>query len=81
MRIEPDFNILDNTNFDDIILICSDGLTDMVEDNQIKKILSEKTSIKTKNQKLKNTALNNGGKDNVTVMTIQYKENYANSMD
>ncbi len=75
MRLEPDFNVLDDINSEDIILICSDGLTEMVDDNLIENILSEKTSAKNKTEKLINTALDNGGKDNVTVMTIQYKEN------
>lgn len=74
MRLEPDFKVLDDIKSEDIILICSDGLTDMVDDNMIKNILSEKISVKNKAEKLINTALNNGGKDNVTVMTIQYKE-------
>ncbi len=71
MSIEPDFNILDRINPEDIILICSDGLTDMVDDNQIEAILSEKVSVKNKTEKLIKTALDNGGKDNVTVMTIK----------
>lgn len=74
MSLEPDFNVLDDINSEDIILVCSDGLTDMVDDKPIENILSENTSVKNKTEKLINMALNNGGKDNVTVMTIQYKE-------
>lgn len=71
MSLDPDFNALDRFDSDDIILICSDGLTDMVNEIQIERILSEKTSVKNKTEKLVNTALNNGGKDNITVMTIK----------
>ena len=71
MSLDPDFNVLDRIGSEDIILICSDGLSDMVDDNQIEAILSEKVSVKNKTEKLIKTALNNGGKDNVTVMTIK----------
>ena len=71
MILDPDFNVLDRIDSEDIILICSDGLTDMVDDNQIEAILSEKVSVKSKTEKLIKTALDNGGKDNVTVMTIK----------
>ena len=71
MLLDPNFNVLDRLDSEDIVLICSDGLTDMVEDNQIESILSEKASVKSKTEKLIKTALDNGGKDNVTVMTIK----------
>lgn len=71
MIIDPDFYILDRTKADDIILICSDGLTDMVDDSQIEAVLSEKISLERKTEKLIETALKNGGKDNVTVMTVK----------
>lgn len=71
MSLDPDFNVLDGIDSEDIILICSDGLSDMVDDNQIEAILSEKVSVKNKTEKLIKTALDNGGKDNVTVMTIK----------
>lgn len=71
MSLDPDFNVLDRIDSEDIILICSDGLSDMVDDDQIEAVLSEKVSVKSKTEKLIKTALDNGGKDNVTVMTIK----------
>lgn len=53
---------------DDIFLICSDGLTNMVKENEIYKILlenSEKPEIALINQ-----ANKNGGADNITVIII-----------
>ncbi len=67
MLIEPDFYDLSNIKSKDLILICSDGLYDMVEEKEIKKLL-RKSANPTSD--LINTALKNGGLDNITVMTI-----------
>lgn len=55
----------------DCYLCCSDGLTDMVHENEMEKILKEKMSLKAKVEKLINTALYNGGVDNITVAVCQ----------
>ncbi|MDO5346850.1 MAG: protein phosphatase 2C domain-containing protein [Lachnospiraceae bacterium] len=56
---------------DDVYLLCSDGLTDMVDDSQIEAILKEKKKPKEAVQELLKTALNNGGRDNVTVLLLR----------
>ncbi len=50
------------------LLICSDGLTDMVSANEIARITSENAKTSDVAEKLLNAALNNGGKDNITVI-------------
>lgn len=55
----------------DMILLCSDGLTNMVEDEEIKEIVMEQKNIVEKAEKLINTANENGGKDNITVVLIE----------
>ena len=50
------------------LLICSDGLTDMVSDAEIKKIAMENPKIADVAEKLLQTALNNGGEDNITII-------------
>ena len=55
----------------DVYLLCSDGLTDMVEDEQIEAILRAKDKPLEAVQELLKTALNNGGRDNVTVMVLR----------
>ena len=55
----------------DMILLCSDGLTNMVEDEEIKEIVLEQKNIVEKAEKLINTANENGGKDNITVVLIE----------
>jgi protein phosphatase len=52
----------------DRYLICSDGLTDMVPDDEIKKTLSENPDIKTCVEILLQKALDKGGNDNITII-------------
>lgn len=55
----------------DIILMCSDGLTNMVEDDAIRSIINGQRDIVEKAEKLVETANRNGGKDNITVVVIE----------
>lgn len=55
----------------DIILLCSDGLTNMVDDEDIYKIVSESKSLDEAVHKLIDTANNNGGRDNITAVLIE----------
>jgi serine/threonine protein phosphatase PrpC/cell division protein FtsN len=52
------------------ILLCSDGLTDCVDDKTIQAILSEEGSDQHKVDNLISKALKQGGKDNITVLLI-----------
>ncbi len=54
----------------DIVLICSDGLTNMLEDKEIGRILRERASLEEKAGKLVAAANDNGGKDNIAVILI-----------
>lgn len=60
-------------NVDDIYLICSDGLTDMVSENDITEIL-RKTSYDDVVNKLLDAALDNGGLDNITVILCKVEQ-------
>lgn len=55
----------------DIVLLCSDGLTNMVDDEAIYRILTEDGSLKDRAEKLVETANQNGGKDNISVIVIE----------
>lgn len=55
---------------DEIICICSDGLTNMINDEQIKEIIIEEPVSPEK--KLINMANDNGGTDNITVIIIKH---------
>ena len=52
----------------DQLLLCTDGLTDMVGDDEIARILQESASPQAACDRLIETALDQGGKDNVTVV-------------
>ncbi|MCX7926200.1 MAG: protein phosphatase 2C domain-containing protein [Fimbriimonadales bacterium] len=54
----------------DVYLLCSDGLTDMVDDAEIEAILRSEPLTRAA-WKLVDRALANGGRDNVTVMLLQ----------
>ena len=47
----------------DIFLLCSDGLHDMVEDQQIQTVLSDIGTVQEKTDKLYELAMRSGGKD------------------
>lgn len=55
----------------DIVLMCSDGLTNMLEDEEIRMILNGQRDIVEKAEQLVKAANNNGGKDNITVVLIE----------
>lgn len=55
----------------DRVLMCSDGLTDMIEDEEIFRILKEKESTEEGIECLIETANENGGNDNITVVVIE----------
>lgn len=55
----------------DIVLMCSDGLTNMLEDEEIRMILDGQRDIVEKAEQLVKAANNNGGKDNITVVLIE----------
>jgi serine/threonine protein phosphatase PrpC len=57
----------------DQVLLCTDGLTDMVDDATIAAILSKSDSVQDACQALIEKALKNGGADNVTVALARYR--------
>ena len=68
--IEPDFFDVE-LQAGNMVLLCSDGLTNMVEDEAIYQILTESGSLKDRVEKLVETANRNGGKDNISVVVIE----------
>ena len=56
------------------ILLCSDGLTNMLDNNQIETVLNSDIDIDAKVQKLINKANNRGGTDNISVAYLQKEE-------
>lgn len=65
--IEPSV-FTDDIQIGDQILLCTDGLTDMLTDEEIRVILASEQTQKA--QRLIDQALERGGRDNVTVVLI-----------
>ena len=55
----------------DTVLLCTDGLTNMVEDEDIKRIILGQRDIVEKTESLIKAANQNGGTDNITVLLIE----------
>jgi PPM family protein phosphatase len=55
----------------DIYLLCSDGLTDMVDDVQIASILATDDALEQRARQLIEAANANGGRDNISVLLAQ----------
>ena len=56
--------------YGDEILLCSDGLTNMVEDEDIRRIIKGQRDTAEKAERLIQAANQNGGMDNITVVVI-----------
>ena len=57
---------------DSTILMCSDGLSNMVEDNKLEEIILDQTEeLPKKGEKLLKEANQNGGKDNIAVILVE----------
>ncbi len=57
----------------DRLVLCSDGLNEMVEDVSIGRILGQRRTSRDAAQSLLDEALRRGGKDNVTVIVADYR--------
>lgn len=70
---DPDFLESGETAFEpgDVLLLCSDGLTDMITQAQIRAVLGRKLSLDAQAMELIRVANQQGGKDNITVVLAQ----------
>lgn len=55
----------------DIILLCSDGLSDMLDENEIAAVLQPDGSVHKEARQLLDAALGNGGFDNITIILLR----------
>ncbi len=69
-RVVPDFFEVDLSEGDEVLL-CTDGLTNMITDEEIYNIAgNRKESLESRVNTLVNKANHNGGRDNITVVII-----------
>ena len=65
--VAVEMDIFDVETDIDGILLCSDGLTNMLDNEQIEKVLNEDLSIEDKLNKLVYKCNNRGGNDNISI--------------
>ena len=70
MIIEP-YNTKISIQTGDIFLLCSDGLTDMVSEREIKDVIDVENDVKGIVEMLIKQAINHGGKDNITLIVCK----------
>lgn len=56
---------------DDQVLLCSDGLTGMLEDEEIRRIMTEHTDVRERALRLVEAANDQGGRDNIAVIVVE----------
>lgn len=68
--VEPDLFRIDLKK-NDRVLLCSDGLTNMIEDSEIADVIKNESDINNAAKKLIDKANKNGGSDNISVVIIK----------
>ena len=66
---------------DDIYLICSDGLTNMVNEAKIAKVLSKKQDLDVYAKRLTQLANKGGGEDNISIVLIRVNSTFQAEKD
>ena len=62
---------VDQYEIGDVFLLCSDGLSDMLEDGEIQRVLAQHESLDTAAAALVQAANDAGGKDNITAALVR----------
>lgn len=68
-RVVPDFFEIELTS-DDKVLLCSDGLSNMIEDDELRDILFETDDLEAVGKKLVDRANYYGGRDNISAVVV-----------
>lgn len=75
--VEPEVHVYE-TQPDDTYLLCSDGLSDMVEDEEIRlTLITLKSNPNLTVQQLVQAANDNGGRDNISAMLVRVVEPFG----
>ncbi len=73
--IEPSVNwdtfVIDNIEAGDHLLLCSDGVTNMISDEELYEILSDDVEVDEKVDRIVDLANANGGADNITAIVVE----------
>ncbi len=77
LGVDPELLVLEPSNTEvrlkrgDRILLCSDGITDMLSDYEITEILNRNQSVRRAVKKLSDAAIIKGGRDNLTSILVK----------
>ncbi|MCC6532799.1 MAG: Stp1/IreP family PP2C-type Ser/Thr phosphatase [Burkholderiales bacterium] len=75
--VDTEVHVYD-TKAGDVYLLCSDGLSDMVEDEDMQLTLSSlQANLQLAADQLVQQANDNGGRDNISVILVRVKDDYA----
>ncbi len=74
-RVTADFFDVE-LNPGDTVLLCSDGLSNMLEDEEIRMIVNAQRDIMEKAEALVRAANQNGGRDNISLILIEQDEGF-----
>lgn len=70
-QVDIDFFEVDQINSGDIVLMCSDGLSNMIEDSEMERIIGGAGTLEEKANMLIAAANQNGGRDNIAVILME----------
>lgn len=70
-HVDIDFFEVEEIKTGDIVVMCSDGLSNMVDDSIIEAVVKGKGTLKEKANMLVDIANNNGGRDNIAVILVE----------
>lgn len=69
--VKADYKTI-NLEKNDLLLLCSDGLSNKVQEDEIKEVLLSKSSLREKAEELIHRANENGGEDNISIVLYQH---------
>lgn len=70
-HVDIDFFEVEDIKTGDVIIMCSDGLSNMMDDSVIEEVVRSHGTLKEKANKLIEIANNNGGRDNIAVILVE----------
>ncbi|OGX60771.1 MAG: serine/threonine protein phosphatase [Paenibacillus sp. RIFOXYA1_FULL_44_5] len=75
--VEVDFQTF-SWKQNDILMLCTDGLSGLIDDNHIHSVLRSSMHLEAKVDQLVQSALDAGGEDNITVILLENEPNSSN---
>jgi protein phosphatase len=72
LNAEPDISSKEIYD-EDVIILCTDGLTNIIDNDEIKKSFIEHSNLQNACDYLVDLANNRGGYDNITIIAIRYR--------